>query len=138
MRCLLRSALQCLDLSYCNSLSRLPNLSQSTNLEELNLWWTKGDLCEDDVCMLARLRQLQPVPIGLLWDVDSLGRVRLDLVRWKELKYSSHRLAPSAWVDWKEHEWHKTDLGIPPYKFGFQGLKKNRVSLNVKASPMQT
>jgi hypothetical protein len=103
-------ALRCLDLSWCTSLLRLPDLSQSTNLEELDLVGTEGELCEDDVCMLARLRQLQPVPNGR-WE----GDVRLDLVRRKELKYSSS-LAPKAWVDWKEHEWHETDLGTPPYR----------------------
>jgi hypothetical protein len=101
-------ALRCLDLSECGRLPRLPDLSQSTNLEELNLRQTEWELCEDDVCMLARLRQLQPVPIGR-W-----GFVRLDLVRRKELYYPS--LTPRAWVDWKEHEWHERDLGIPPYR----------------------
>jgi hypothetical protein len=104
-------ALRCLDLSRCGRLSGLPDLSQSTNLEELDLRMTEGELCEDDVCMLARLRQLQPVPIGR-W-----GRVRLDLVRRKELYNPS--LAPRAWVDWKEHEWHERDLGTPPYRFEF-------------------
>jgi hypothetical protein len=106
-------------------------LSQSTNLEELDLVGTEGELCEDDVCMLARLRQLEPVRIGLR------GDVRLDFVRRKELKYLS-RLAPRAWVDWKAHEWHERDLGIPPYRIGFDGLKYSWVSLNVRASPMQT
>jgi hypothetical protein len=102
-------ALRCLDLSWCWSLSRLPDLSQSTNLEELNLQGTEGELCEDDVCMLARLRQLQPVPIG------NEGNVRLDLVRRKKLYYPS--FPPPDWVDWKEHEWHERDLGTPPYRF---------------------
>jgi hypothetical protein len=103
-------ALRCLDLSSCRGLSRLPDLSQSTNLEELNLRWTKRELCEDDVCMLARLRQLQPVPIGIL------NGVRLDLVRQKKLTHYSCWSPPRAWVDWKEHEWQETDLGIPPYR----------------------
>jgi hypothetical protein len=103
-------ALRCLDLSRCGRLSGLPDLSQSTNLEELDLRMTEGELCEDDVCMLARLRQLQPVPVGR-W-----GNVRWDLVRRKELYYPEW--APRAWVDWKEHEWHERDLGIPPYRIG--------------------
>ena len=106
--------LQCLDLSYCGRLSRLPDLSQSTNLEELDLSGTEGELCEDDVCMLARLRQLQPVPIGP-W-----GNVRLDLDRRKELTHYSRSSAPRTWVDWKEHEWLETDLGIPPYHIGIE------------------
>jgi hypothetical protein len=103
-------ALRCLDLSWCKSFGRLPDLSQSTNLEELNLKGTEGELCEDDVCMLARLRQLQPVRIG------RQGDVRLDLVRRKKLTHDSSRWAPRAWVDWKEHEWHERDLGTPPYR----------------------
>jgi hypothetical protein len=103
-------ALRCLNLYHCRRLSRLPDLSQSTNLEELDLVGTEGELCEDDVCMLARLRQLQPVPNGR-WE----GDVRLDLVRRKKLTYTAHLCAPRAWVDWKEHEWQETDLGIPPY-----------------------
>jgi hypothetical protein len=103
-------ALRCLDLSGCKRFGRLPDLSQSTNLEELDLRWTEGELSEDDVCMLARLRQLQPLRIGYY------GRVRLDLVRRKKLRYYSRRKAPRAWVDWKEHEWQETDLGIPPYR----------------------
>jgi hypothetical protein len=102
-------ALRCLDLSKCGRLSGLPDLSQSTNLEELNLRGCRGELCEDDVCMLARLRQLHPVPIG------SRGDFRLNLVRRKKLTHYSRRLAPRAWVDWKEREWQETDLGIPPY-----------------------
>jgi hypothetical protein len=116
-------ALRCLDLSVCGRLSGLPDLSQSTNLEELNLRHCEGELCEDDVCMLARLRQLQPVPIGR-W-----GDVRLDLVRRKELYYPS--LASRAWVDWKEHEWHESDLGTPPYRLNSISacLGSSRISL---------
>jgi hypothetical protein len=100
-------ALRCLDLSRCGRLSGLPDLSQSTNLEELDLRMTEGELCEDDVCMLARLRQLQPVPIGVR------GIVRLDLVRRKKLTYDSRGWAPIDWVHWEEHEWQETDLAIP-------------------------
>jgi hypothetical protein len=100
-------ALRRLNLTCCWSLSRLPDLSQSTNLEELNLRSCEGELCEDDVCMLARLRQLQPVPIGVR------GIVRLDLVRRKKLTYDSRGWAPIDWVHWEEHEWQETDLAIP-------------------------
>jgi hypothetical protein len=107
-------ALRRLNLSNCWIFSRLPDLSQSTNLEELNLRGCRGELCEDDVCMLARLPQLQPVPIG--WG----GYVRFDLVRRKKLTYYSRLSAPRAWVDWKEHEWHERDLGIPPYRIRWE------------------
>jgi hypothetical protein len=100
----------------CKSLWRLPDLSQSTNLEELNLRGCRGELCEDDVYMLARLPQLQPVAIGWFYNV------RLDLVQRKELKYYPSTLAPRAWVNWKEHEWQERDLGIPPYRFGFNAF----------------
>lgn len=68
-------ALQRLNLSYCASLSRFPDLSGLTNLEELDLVMSGIELREEDICMVAALPLLRPVRV-------SLG-VTLDLVRRK-------------------------------------------------------
>ena len=96
-------ALRCFTLRDCKISSRLPDLSKSTNLEELSLLGCEMELHEEDIRMLASLPLLQPVQLS--YDYD---RVKLDLVRRKLLR--------SGLFGWKE-----SDLGNPPIKIrGFE------------------
>jgi Leucine-rich repeat (LRR) protein len=67
-------ALRRLTFHWCNIFLRLPDLTESRNLEELTLSGCQMRLCEEDICMLASLPLLQPVifmgPRGYQYKLD--------------------------------------------------------------------
>lgn len=71
-------ALQCLELDVCLKLSRLPDLSKSTNLEELDLCWSGIVIYEETICMLAKLPLLRPVRFD--FDEDHHGEIKVGMV----------------------------------------------------------
>jgi hypothetical protein len=100
-------ALRRLSFNWCKISLRLPDLSESRNLEELTLWGCEMELCEEDIRMLASLPLLQLVTV-----IPRRGTpcVKLDLVRRK----MSTGLSPFKWEE-------ESDLGIPPIKIGNSG-----------------
>ncbi|KAG0592267.1 hypothetical protein M758_1G231600 [Ceratodon purpureus] len=67
-------ALRCLLLRDCGKLSRLPDLTKSTNLEELSLRGSGIMLYEESICMLANLPLLRPVQVTPFTKVDMVKR----------------------------------------------------------------
>jgi hypothetical protein len=97
-------ALRRLTFNGCRIFSRLPDLSKSRNLEELELKRCEMELCEEDICILASLPLLQPVLII----TRRLGSLfKLDVVRRKMLRQG-----------FRTFEWEESDLGTPPIKIG--------------------
>jgi hypothetical protein len=95
-------ALRRLSFYWCNMFLRLPDLSKSRNLEEVELKGCEMELCEEDIRMLASLPLLQPVEVE--W-MPGILRFKLDVVRRKMLRQG-------FWT----FEWEESDLGIPPIK----------------------
>lgn len=114
-------ALQSLTLQNYASVKRLPDLSKSTSLEELNLCGCdKLELHEEDFAMLATLPLLHPV---LFSTNDENFRIRLDIVGRKVLRYlGPFHYGPRSWLAWKKGELQELELGLPPIKIGNCGI----------------
>ena len=99
---------------------RLPALSKSRNLEELDLYECAMELYEEDICMLAGLPLLQPVR------VKGFGFTprRLDLVRQRalELEARTSDFEISETWSWRNELWMESDLGKPPIIMGGRGI----------------
>jgi hypothetical protein len=102
-------ALRRLAFQRCKIPSRLPDLSESRNLEELTLWACEMELCEEDIRMLASLPLLQPVEV----ESRSGNCVKLDLVRRKVL--NNHGYWSRKWEE-SDLEPKESDLGTLPIK----------------------
>ena len=102
-------AFQRLNLSGCRSLSRLPNLSRTRNLEKLDLSDSGVELREEDMCMLAALPLLHAVLVGTC--DNFLSAFRLDVVRRKVDKADC---GSGKWE--KRREWGERDLGMLPIR----------------------
>lgn len=109
-------ALRHLCLKDCEDLLRLPNLSLSRSLKELNLvGCTALELHEEDIEMLCELPMLEPVRFTTLL---RFNECRLDFSRRKVLILTSKSSIRLTWDLWKESTWAEYDLGPPPLKSG--------------------
>lgn len=79
-------SLQHLDRQGCFGMSRLPDLSTSTNLEELDISRSAIKLHEGDIHMLAKLPMLRLVKITHENTRENPGFIRLDPISRKVLK----------------------------------------------------
>jgi hypothetical protein len=113
-------AIRSLNLQYCTSLDRLPDLSGLRSLQDLNLRYSSVKLREEDICMLAALPLLRPVRFVTCYDGQLGFTCRLDVVRRKVLKWvpvsGQHyqRYTPRSWLSWKNWEERDLDLADEP------------------------
>jgi hypothetical protein len=119
-------ALTTIDLSRCECIRRLPDMSNLTNLKVLDLRHTRVELHEEDIHMLEGLQALEPVLVHTFKKDRLLGLYGLDFKRHKIMfcvRYETWRY--QGWQTWKEKGWREKYLHYPSvagYLVG-EGLK---------------
>jgi hypothetical protein len=108
-------ALTTIDLSGCEWLRRLPDMSNLTNLKVLDLRHTRVELHEEDIHMLEGLQALEPVMVATFFLCNfPWSYYGLDFKRHKIMYCLSRELwSYQGWQTWKERGWREKDLHYP-------------------------
>ena len=105
-----------LNLSRCESLCRLPDMREMTNLKKLDLRHTEVELHEEDIHMLEGLQALEPVLVSPSYDYSCDPEYGLDFKRHKIMSFVPNFFWVYAnWQTWQNSNsgWEEKDLHHP-------------------------